>query len=41
MAEWLGSALQKLLQRFKSASDLTTKTLDRQLSRVFYFEILF
>jgi hypothetical protein len=23
MAEWLGSALQKLLQRFESASDLT------------------
>ena len=22
MAEWLGSALQKLLQRFESASDL-------------------
>ena len=22
MAEWLGTALQKLLQRFKSASDL-------------------
>lgn len=25
MAEWLGSALQKLLQRFKSASDLQNK----------------
>tara|TARA_B100000427_G_scaffold295997_1_gene275442 strand:- start:224 stop:421 length:198 start_codon:yes stop_codon:yes gene_type:complete len=26
MAEWLGSALQKQLQRFESASDLQTKT---------------
>ena len=25
MAEWLGSALQKLLQRFESASDLIVK----------------
>jgi hypothetical protein len=25
MAEWLGSALQKLLQRFESASDLQIK----------------
>ena len=25
MAEWLGSALQKLLQRFESASDLQTQ----------------
>ena len=26
MAEWLGTALQKLLQRFESASDLTGVT---------------
>ncbi len=26
MAEWLGTALQKLLQRFESASDLQQKT---------------
>jgi hypothetical protein len=26
MAEWLGRALQKLVQRFESASDLNTKT---------------
>ena len=26
MAEWLGSALQKQLQRFESASDLQIKT---------------
>ena len=27
MAEWLGTALQKLLQRFESASDLTKSAL--------------
>ncbi len=27
MAEWLGKALQKLLQRFESARDLDTKPL--------------
>ncbi len=36
MAEWLGTALQKLLQRFESASDLT-KTALEQLLTLFFF----
>ena len=30
MAEWLGSALQKLLQRFESASDLQPSKSPKQ-----------
>ena len=36
MAEWLGTALQKLLQRFESASDLK-KPFYKHLWRGFYF----
>ncbi len=36
MAEWLGTALQKLLQRFESASDLK-KPLYKHLWRGFLF----
>ena len=32
MAEWLGTALQKLLQRFESASDLTKTALEITLT---------
>ena len=32
MAEWLGTALQKLLQRFESASDLTKTALGNTLT---------
>ncbi len=35
MAEWLGSALQKLLQRFESASDL------QQIRKVLIFVFCF
>ncbi len=33
MAEWLGTALQKLLQRFESASDLTETALQASETR--------
>ena len=36
MAEWLGTALQKLLQRFESASDLTETALQIFVT-LFYF----
>ena len=39
MAEWLGTALQKLLQRFESASDLYKTALQRAVRR-FYFEFV-
>ena len=35
MAERLGTALQKLLQRFESASDLTKTALERNSNAVF------
>ena len=35
MAEWLGSALQKLLARFESASDLQTQKNPEPLLGVF------
>ncbi len=38
MAEWLGTALQKLLQRFESASDLAETALQIAAMRfLFYF----
>ena len=36
MAEWLGTALQKLLQRFESASDLTETALQYTVRRFFF-----
>ena len=39
MAERLGTALQKLLQRFESASDLTKNALQLSVRR-FYFEFV-
>ena len=36
MAEWLGSALQKLLQRFESASDLQLSRSPKQPLGVFF-----
>ena len=36
MAEWLGTALQKLLQRFESASDLTKTALEAVLTLFFF-----
>ena len=35
MAEWLGTALQKLLQRFKSASDLFSFEITNARNRIF------
>ncbi len=39
MAEWLGTALQKLLQRFESASDLKKNALQYAVRR-FYFKFV-
>ena len=40
MAEWLGSALQKLLQRFESASDLDkSKRLQRKLEPLLFHAV--
>ena len=39
MAEWLGSALQKLLHRFESGSDLTFKSLT--INQLGFFIILY
>ena len=36
MAEWLGTALQKLLQRFESASDLYKTALQCTVRRFFF-----
>lgn len=38
MAEWLGTALQKLLQRFESASDLTKSALQVIVAHFFYYQ---
>ncbi|MCW3083142.1 MAG: hypothetical protein JWP12_508 [Bacteroidetes bacterium] len=40
MAERLGRALQKLLQRFKSARDLKRSLLCENKEGIFYFEAL-
>ncbi len=37
MAEWLGTALQKLLQRFDSASHL--KKVGSHLASLYFFEV--
>ena len=36
MAEWLGTGLQNLLQRFESASDLTKTALETLLTLFFF-----
>ena len=38
MAEWLGTALQKLLQRFESASDLSKSALQVIVAHFFYYQ---
>ena len=40
MAEWLGTALQKLLQRFESASDLTKTALEITLTLFFFYFVI-
>ena len=37
MAEWLGTALQKLLQRFESASDLKMSPSTLRVEGLFFF----
>ena len=39
MAEWLGTALQKLLQRFESASDLTKSALQVIVAHFFLLSV--
>jgi hypothetical protein len=36
VAEWLGKALQKLLQRFESARDLTSTSIPSLMERDFF-----